>query len=297
MIDYLRSIAVFTRVAEEGSFSEAARSLCIAPSRVSELISKLEHHVGVTLFNRTTRKVVLTSEGRLFLKHTSGILENAERGLNELKETKLVPTGSLRISVPTYLLSSSLTRAMSRFLMLHPQVNITADFLDHTVNPIEDNYDVCISSGKSNSATTRKLDTFERAIFVGKGYLEDRPKADHPKELMTWDWVNYRHPTRCYKLQSIDGEIIKLSISDQARLQVNSFDALYSFTCMDLGVAVMPLEFAQRGIIEERLVRIFDDWHLPKVDYFAVWPDKSHRKSLVTVFVDFLSDYLHEEAQ
>lgn len=292
MIDYLRHIAVFTRVAKEGSFSEAARSLGLAPSRVSESVSKLEHHVGVALFNRTTRKVALTSEGRMLFAQTSGILEGAERGLNELRETKLVPMGTLRISVPTYLLSSPVAQAISRFVVLHSQVNVTADFTDDEVDPVKDGYDMCICAGHFDrqSVMTRKLGSFERAIFVGRGYLADKPKAEHPKELMEWDWVNYRHRRRSYKLESKTGEVLKLSICDQARLQVDSIDALYSFTCMDLGVAVMPLAFAQRGIREEKLVRIFDGWQLPTVKYSAVWPEKSYRKSLVSSFVDFLRD-------
>ncbi len=299
MIDYLRHIAVFSRVAEERSFSEAARSLGIAPSRVSESVSKLEHYVGVTLFNRTTRKIALTSEGRRLYAHTSGILEGAERGLDELRETKSVPMGSLRISVPSYLLSTLLAQAIGRFVALHSQVHVTADFTDRDVDPVDDGYDMCIRSGQfdKRSVMTRKLGTFERAIFVGRGYLANRTKTDHPKELMEWDWINYRHRKRLYELKSNAGEKIKLSIQDQVRLQVDSIDALYAFACMDLGVAVMPVEFAQRGIREENLVRIFDDWHLPTAEYFAVWPDKSFRKSLIWVFVDFLSGYLRGEIQ
>ena len=299
MIDTLRYVAVFTRVVKEGSFSAAARSLGIAPSRVSESVSKLEHYVGVTLFNRTTRKITLTSEGRRLYAHTSEVLVGAERGLNELRETKSVPIGSLRISVPTYLLSSPLAQAIGQFVAEHPQVHVTADFTDHDVDPVVDGYDLCIRSGQfdTHSAMVRKLGVFERAIFVGRGYLAKRPKADHPEELMQWDWINYRHSKRMFKLESDDGDVLKLLIRDQARLQVDSFDALYSFACMDLGVAVMPVEFAQRGIKEDKLVRIFDDWHLPTAEYHAVWPDKSYRESLVAVFVNFLANDLEREVQ
>lgn len=299
MIDYLRHIAVFTQVAEKGSFSEAARCMGIAPSRVSESVSKLEHHVGVTLFNRTTRKIALTSEGRRLYAHTSGILERAERGLNELRETKSVPTGTLRISVPTYLLSSLLARAIGRFVALHPQVHVTSDFTDHDVDPVKDGYDMCIRSGRFDRGDSmiRKLGTFERAIFVGKEYQASRPQPDHPGELLKWDWINYRHSKRVFHLKSNAGESTQLIIRDQARLQVDSFDALYSFTCMNLGVAVMPVEFAQREIKDEKLIRLFDDWHLPTAKYFAVWPDKPYRGSLVNVFVDFLDNYLQGEIE
>lgn len=296
MIDYLRHIAVFTRVAEEESFSEAARRLGIAPSRVSESVSKLEHHVGVTLFNRTTRKIALTNEGRRLYEHTSGILQSAETGLNELRETKSVPIGSLRISVPTYLLASPLSRGIGHFIAMYPKVHVTTDFTDHDAEPVRDGYDLCIRSGQfdKDGAMIRKLGIFKRAIFVGKGYLAERPTAQHPKELLDWDWINYRHGKRLFQLKSSAGEIAKLTIHEQARLQVNSFDALYSFACMDLGVTVMPVELAQRGIKENKLIRLFDDWRIPTVKYYAVWPDKSYRVSLVTVFVDFLTNYLQE---
>lgn len=299
MIDNLRYVAVFTRVVKEGSFSAAARSLGIAPSRVSESVSKLESYVGVTLFNRSTRKITLTSEGRRLYEHTSGILEGAERGLNELRATKSVPKGALRISVPTYLLSSQLARAIGRFVTLYSQVHVTADFTDQDVYPLADGYDLCIRSGQfeQQGARVRGLGLYERAIFVGREYLANRPKAEHPKDLLEWDWINYRHSTRSFELESKDGETLKLSIRDQARLQVDTFDALYAFACLNLGVAVMPVEFAQGGVKEEKLVRLFDEWHFDTARYFAVWPDRTSRESLVSVFVDFLDDYLSGEVQ
>lgn len=296
MIDYLRHIAVFSRVAEEGSFTQAARSLGLAPSRVSESVSKLEHYVGATLLNRTTRKIALTSEGRRLYAHISGILEGAERGLNELRDPTSGPMGSLRISVPTYLSSSPLAQAIGQFVAAHARVHVTADFTDDDVDPVKDGYDLCIRAGRfdKQSVTTRRLGTFERAIFVGRRYLATRTHARDPKDLVDWDWINYRHSKRVFDLKSDAGAAIKFTIQDQARLQVDNFDALYAFTCMDLGVAVMPIAFAQRGVHEDKLVRLFDDWHLPRVQYFAVWPDKSHRQSLTSVFVEYLADQLRQ---
>lgn len=299
MIHYLRHIAIFARVAEEGSFSEAARSLGIAPSRVSESVSKLEQFAGVTLINRTTRKIALTSEGRRLYAHTSEILKEAERGLNELRETNSSPKGTLRISVPSYLSSSPLAQAISQFIAINSQVHIAAEFTDHNVDAVKHGYDMCIRAGRfdRHNATTRKFGSFERVVVVGKQYLASRNLPESPNDLLDWDWINYRHSKRLFELKSDAGDTLKLSIQDQARLEVDNIDALYSFTCMNLGVAVMPIEFAQRGIREEKLVRLLDTWHLPKVQYFAVWPDKSHRESLISIFVDFLANSLKGEVQ
>ncbi|MBX2835285.1 MAG: hypothetical protein KTR35_00440 [Gammaproteobacteria bacterium] len=189
--------------------------------------------------------------------------------------------------------------AIGRFVSLHPQVHVSTDFTDHDVDPVKDGYDLSIRSGQLDKlgAMVRGLGLFERAIFVGKGYLADRPKVKHPKALMEWDWINYRHSKRVYQLTSKAGKTTKLTIRDQSRLQVDNFDALNTFACLDLGVVVMPIEFAQRGLQEKKLVRLFDNWHFPKGKYFAVWPDKSYRESLVAVFVDYLTNQLNSDVQ
>lgn len=298
MIDYLRHVAVFAAVAKNNSFSQAARSLGIAPSRVSESISKLEHYVGATLFNRTTRKIMLTNEGRKLYEHTSDVLESAERGLNLLRETKSAPIGTLRMSMPSYLSSSPLAWAIGQFVALHPKMHVTVDFTDHDVEPVDGKYDMCIRSGKFDKRPYRicRLGQIERAIFAGKGYLAGRKAPDHPKDLIAWDWINYRHSKRFFDLKFKDGQAVRLSIKDQARLQVDTLDALFSFVRMNFGVAVMPVNLTERAYRENKLIRLFSDWHLPAAPYFAVWPDKSGRESLVSIFVEFLENQLKRAA-
>lgn len=294
MIDYLRHIAVFSRVAQEGSFAKAAKSLGLAPSRVSESVSKLEHYVGFTLIARTTRKISLTSEGRTLYESTSGILEDAERGIDALKEASAVPMGSLRIATPTYLSATLLAPAIGRFVAQNPQVHISAEFTDRAIDPAKDGYDMCIRAGRADDRTvnSRTLGQFERAVAVGKGYRAKQGKVHHPQELMNWDWISYRHTKRSYALTSPKGETTKLIVKDQARLVVDNIEALYAFVCIDAGVTVMPLELLQRGVREGKLERLFEDWELSKVQYSALWPDKSNRASLAAHFAEFLSDYV-----
>lgn len=298
MIDYLKHMAIFSEVAETGSFSKAAKNLGIAPSRVSEAVSKLEVYVGVTLLYRTTRQVALTSEGRRFHAHISSILNNVQKGLNELSNSKSEPSGTLHISVPAYLSSSRLAIAIGTFVELHSQVHISASFTDHDVNPIKDGFDMCIRSGRFtiDGSTVRKLGELERTIVVGKGYFSNRDEPKHPKDLIDWDWINYRHKKRTLKLKSSKGKKATLLIDKQARLQVDNIDALSFFGKMNLGVAVMPESFARQGVEEGKLVHLLNDWRLPPVQYFAVWPEKSTRQSLISVFVSFLTKSMKRDS-
>ena len=100
MIDHLRQMAIFARVVDEGSFRGAAKDIGLAPSRISETVSELETYLGTTLLYRTTRKITLTNEGRMFYGRVVEMLRSAETGLNELNALSLDPVGALRISMP-----------------------------------------------------------------------------------------------------------------------------------------------------------------------------------------------------
>ena len=93
MIEHLRHMAIFARVVDEGSFRAAAKAIGLAPSRVSETVSDLENFLGVTLLYRTTRKIALTNEGRMFYARATEMLRSAETGLNELNALSLATGG------------------------------------------------------------------------------------------------------------------------------------------------------------------------------------------------------------
>ncbi|MEN0086932.1 MAG: LysR family transcriptional regulator, partial [Pseudomonadota bacterium] len=98
MIDHLRQMAIFARVVDEGSFRAAAKDVGLAPSRISEIVSELEAYLGVTLLYRTTRKITLTNEGRIFYARIVEMMRSAEAGLNELNALSMEPVGALRVS-------------------------------------------------------------------------------------------------------------------------------------------------------------------------------------------------------
>jgi DNA-binding transcriptional LysR family regulator len=103
MIEHLRHMAIFACVVDEGSFRGAAKTVGLAPSRISQTVSDLEEFLGVTLLYRTTRKIALTNEGRMFYARVTEMMQSAEAGLNELNALSLEPVGALRISLPAFM--------------------------------------------------------------------------------------------------------------------------------------------------------------------------------------------------
>ena len=291
MIEHLRHMAIFARVVDEGSFRAAAKAIGLAPSRVSETVSDLEDFLGVTLLYRTTRKIALTNEGRMFYARAAEMLRSAESGLNELNALSLEPVGALRVSMPAFMSSSALATAIAEFVRRHPQVAISLCFTDGRTDLLEDGYDVNIRAGwlDDSSMMSRKLGESERALVTGTGYAATRPRPSHPSEMEDWDWLRYKHRPEYTTLYGPGGETVK--VLGQARLEVDSIDALYHFTCQNLGAAVLPEHLAARGEAEGKLVRLLPDWQLIPVGFFAVWPDTSRRESLTLLFVRFVAEW------
>lgn len=291
MIEHLRHMAVFARVVDEGSFRAAARALGVSPSRVSETVSDLEGYLGVTLLYRTTRRIALTNEGRIFYARVSEMVRSAETGLNDLNALSLEPAGALKISLPAFMSSSSLSTAIAGFIRLHPHVALSVSYTDYPVGLVENGFDVNIRAGwpEDSAMMTRKLGTLERVLVAGRDYAASRPKPKRPGDLEDWDWIGFEHRSDSVELTSATGKTVK--VTGHSQLQVDSAEALFHFTRENVGVTVLPDYLVQKCVETGELVRLLPDWHPRPLGIHAIWPDGSRRENLTLLFVRFLADH------
>jgi DNA-binding transcriptional LysR family regulator len=290
MINYLRHMAIFARVADEGSFRGAAKSLGLAPSRISETVSDLESHLGVTLLYRTTRKIALTTEGRMFYARVTDMLRAAETGVNEINTLSLEPSGSIRISLPAFMTSSRISTSLAEFVRLYPRIKLSVSYTDLPIGLTNDGFDLNIRIGWLNDSSmmSRKLSEQKRVLVAGAEYLASRTKPTHPKDIENWDWIKYEQRADNIEFTSKNGNIVK--VTGQYQLQVDNVDALLYFTLQNLGVTVLPYEIAERGLQSGELVQLLPDWNLRSLGCYAVWADTSLRESLTLLLVRFLAD-------
>lgn len=290
MIDHLRQMAIFARVVDEGSFRGAAQSCDLAPSRISEIVSELEAYLGTTLLYRTTRKITLTNEGRIFYARVVEMLRSAEAGLNELNALSLEPVGALRISLPAFLTSGPLSTAVADFAQLHPNVAFSVVYTDHPMDLIENGFDLNIRVGwlDDSSMMSRKLADGERVLVAGTEYTRGRNMPQRPSDLEDWDWIRYQQRADTTEFTSQNGKTEK--VTGNAQIEVDSIDAVYHYAIKNMGVTILPSFLAERGIASGELVALLPEWNLRPLGIYAVWPDKSRRESLTLLFVRFLAD-------
>ena len=189
-LEALTGIPVLVRVAETESFSEAARQLGISPSGVSKTISRLEERLGVRLFDRTTRKVAITEEGRRFYERCRQIVSDIEEAETELTETRARPRGRVLASVPAELGRRHIVPALPELLRQHPELEVRLELSDRRVDLVGERIDLAVRMGDDASTTDRRL--VRRTIAHSQGvlcaspsYIENHGRPRKPEDLTT----------------------------------------------------------------------------------------------------------------
>ncbi|MBE1275230.1 LysR family transcriptional regulator [Enterovibrio baiacu] len=290
MIDYLKHMAIFARVVDEGSFRAAAKDLNLAPSRVSQTVSDLEDHLGITLLYRTTRKLALSNEGRLFYPRVVEMLRNAEMGLDELNALSVEPVGALNVSLPAYMASSRISTILAEFVREYPRVTLSVSYTDHLVGLIENGFDLNIRMGwlDDSSMVARKLGEYQRVLVASADYVASRPNPETLEDIQSWDWISYKQRNENMEF-AVDGETRVIAFNNY-RLQVDSIDALFYFVQQNVGVTVLPWHLAEEGLKSGKLVHLLPEWTLSPLGCYAVWPDKSRRANLTLLLARFLAE-------
>lgn len=290
MIDKLRSIAIFAKVVDEGTFRGAATALGLAPSRVSETVSDLEKSLGVTLLYRTTRQLSLSSEGRVLHAKAQDMLASVESGLDAINPASADPQGNLRVTAPAFVVQTDLVDAFASFANTYPKIAMTFDFSDEPRDLIRDGFDVSIRAGwlEDSEFMARSIGQADRLLVAAADYVAQKPPPQHPHDLEGWDWVRFAMRPNQTELTGPGGEFA--SVTGRSNVVVNTAEALYEFAARGLGLTAIPEHMAKRGFQRGDLVHVLPEWSLKPLGLYAVWPDQSRRENLTTLFVRFLAD-------
>jgi DNA-binding transcriptional LysR family regulator len=175
---------VFVRAVELGGFSLAARALRMTPSAISKLVARLERRLGARLINRSTRKLLLTSEGQAFLERAHRVLadlDEAERAVT----AGAVPRGLVRVNCNVPFGLHRLLPLVSRFTAAHPEVRLDIALTDRVIDLMDERADVAIRVGsmRPSQLMARKLAQSRMAVVAAPTYLARRGVPQTPYDL------------------------------------------------------------------------------------------------------------------
>jgi DNA-binding transcriptional LysR family regulator len=181
----LRTLSIFVRVAERRSFVRAAADLGITQSGVSNAISRLEDQLGVRLLARTTRRVSLTDDGAAFFERCRQSLAELEEAELVLKETRLKPTGRLRVDMPVSFGRLKVVPLLGPFQAQYPDLKLVISFTDRYVDLVEEGIDVSVRFGvlQDSSLMARRLTQTQFRVVGAPGYLAKHGRPGTPDDL------------------------------------------------------------------------------------------------------------------
>lgn len=290
-MDKTVEMGVFARTVEVGSFSGAGRLLKLTPSAVSKQISRLEDRLGARLFNRTTRQLNLTEEGRAFYERCTRILadiEEAERAVTDLHDT---PRGALRITATTGFTKRQVVPLIPEFLDLYPHVRVELELNDRQVDLIAEGIDVAIRIGElpDSSLVARKLGVNRRIVCAAPSYLDKHGTPETPEELFSHNCLTFSASPRFNDWEFQGPEGVR-TIRVSGNFEANHTEALYDAVLAGIGLARLATYLVGPDIKAGRLIPVLKDYAREKTAIYALYPHRRHLSAKVRAFMDYLGE-------
>ena len=283
-------IQAFVHIVECVSITAAAARLGIAKSAVSRRLSELEEQLGVELFHRTTRKLVLTESGKGFYTRCIQILADLEEAKHAVGQAHHELSGQLRVAAPLTFGVMHLGPAIIEFQKLHPKLNFEIDFNDRQIDLVQEGFDIGIRIAKlqDSSLIARKLARVSNIVCASPDYIKKNGAPSTPEELLDHPCITYSYldNPNLWSFLNEQGEekMIKVPIL----MQANNGSFLCSAAISGLGIVREPTFIAYKSIAEGLLVPILQDYSLPEVNAYAIYPPTRHLSQRVRRFIDFL---------
>lgn len=298
-IERLTGLLAFSRAASLGSYTAAARSLSLSPSAISKSIRRLEQHLGLSLFTRTTRSLTLTLEGSNLHEQALILFEQIEH----IEQTALAARGEvsgiIKVTAPPPIGVNIICPELPRFRAQYPNLVIDLRLSDEKVDLIEGGVDIALRVGELDDSRllARRLAPNMLCAFASPEYLKRRGVPLHPNELADHDCVNFRFRSSGQNARwpfSIDGR--DMEITPSAGVVVDEGNAVMAVLAAGGGICVAPSYVAAPYVTRGELVPLLQHFLVQRSDVTALWPESRRGNPKVMAFLAFLTEIFAQRA-
>jgi DNA-binding transcriptional LysR family regulator len=283
-------MAVFVRVVQAGSFSNASRTLDMTASAVSKLVTRLEERLGTVLLHRSTRELVLTPAGSEFYESALRILEDIEEAEQAVGNQASDPKGVLRVNTSMPFGSHQLLPLLPAFRARYPSIVLDISLTDHVVDLTRERVDVAIRVGRLPDAAfkARLLGESPYAVVASPDYLARHGVPATPDDLRHHTCLdfNFRRSVAHWPFR-VDGQTASHPV--RGAVLTNNGETMLGLTLLGLGISRLGRFHVQREIDAGRLVPLLEPFNPGDVEpLHAVFPAQRQMPRRVRVFIDFL---------
>ncbi|WP_049723296.1 LysR substrate-binding domain-containing protein [Gilvimarinus polysaccharolyticus] len=275
----------FIAVAETGSFTRAAERLGSSVAHVSRRIKAREQRMGTSLLQRTTRKVSLTEEGRIYYQHCRQILDALTAADSELANLQHTPTGHLRVTAPVSFGEKYVAPLVSAFAQAHPGLTIDLNLSNQRLDLIDESIDLAIRLGplKNEQLIAKKLAERQPIVCASPEYLAQHGQPHTPAELSTHNCL----------LGTLD--VWRFSEAGRAftvpvkgNLRCNNGPALRDAARNGLGVVQLPDYYLQQALATGQLIELLHRYAPAREGIWALYPPNRRLSPKVQRLISYL---------
>jgi DNA-binding transcriptional LysR family regulator len=290
-LESLTGLIAFARTASLGSYTAAARSLGVSPSAVSKSVQRLEEHLQVRLFTRTTRSLALTPEGRDLQERTVRLLQEVEQIEQAAASARAEPAGLMRVTAPLPVGTHILAPALPRFRERYPKVSIDLRMGDRYTDLIEEGIDVALRVGALGDSrlVSRSLTPHRLCAFAAPSYLAKRGMPRVIDDLLEHECVNFRYQSSGQSLRwpFLVGERI-VEMTPDAGIIIDATDGVLAALVAGGGIGIAPTYAAAHYVERKLLVPILPELAVERFIVTAMWPESRRGSPNVKAFIEFL---------
>lgn len=291
-MDQLSAMRVFVRVVETGNFSRAATALGMPKTSVTNMVQALEAHLRTRLLNRTTRRVLVTTDGALYYERALQILSQIDELDTSLSSSQAQPSGRLRVEMAGAFADGLVIPNLCDFHLKYPEIRLDIGVGDRLVDYLAENVDCALRGGTpaDQSLIARKVGAMQLRTYAAPRYLQLKGVPVHPKELEGEHFcVGYLNaPTGRVMDMTYTKGSESIDIAPRYVVSVNDARSYVGAATAGLGVMQSTPFLVKPALEAGDLVPVLTDWTCETIPLYIVYPQTRHMSNKVRVFVDWL---------
>ncbi|OCQ20817.1 hypothetical protein A7985_13545 [Pseudoalteromonas luteoviolacea] len=287
IVNYLKAMAIFSLVAETGSFTAAGEKLKMPRGKVSEQVSRLEDYLGVKLLQRSTRKVSITDEGRTLFQQVKTLLPTVIQAVDEVKSFNTEIKGKIRLTTTQDHYETLLVPLLKQFSLQYPQVQFDLLISEEPLSIIEDSIDLAIRSGELPDSNLVSLPlTATQLKLYASPLLDELPKR--PEELSEFPWVTISNTQALSNLalKHRGGELVHVRLESQH--QANNIASYRPLLEHGFGIGVLAEITGNELVKQKRLVPVLPEWQAHHLQLSLIYPARLHMAQRTRLLIEFI---------
>ncbi|MFM0120379.1 LysR family transcriptional regulator [Paraburkholderia sp. RL18-101-BIB-B] len=290
---FLRDLQLFCNIARRGSFVAASTEMGLSPSHVSKRVAMLEASLGVKLFQRTTRRVSVTSDGEAALQWAQKILDDVQGMADAFADRRTELRGLLRISTSLRLGRKHVSPILALLRQRHPNLEIWLELLDRRADLVGENFDIDIRVGEVHEPhlIAHKIVESTRILCASPDYLERRGTPLELAELTQHDCLLFRGRDDRFGVWRLSGPNGEKSVKVTGTVASNLSDIVVQWAKDGYGVVMVSIWDVAESLRAGELVRVLPDY-LQSADVWAVTAERLSSSAKIQVCIEFLREQL-----